>query len=97
MTVDHTNLDPGSKATYKNIMPTLFNRSVNPKLISNKTKYNNLFLAGEFTDTLQKSPTMEKANESGKRCSYLILTQWKIDYPTHKFHYQYLPWQKAKF
>lgn len=97
MTVDHTNLDSESKATYKNIMPTLFNRSVNPKLISNKTQYNNLFLAGEFTDTLQKSPTMEKANESGKRCSYLILTQWKIDYPIHKFHYQYLPWQKAEF
>ncbi len=79
-----------------NHMTTVFTRSVNPILIENVTEYNNLFLAGEFTNTLQKSPTMEKANESGKRCSQIILRKYGIDYPVEKFQYKYLAFQSRE-
>ncbi|MEM9368622.1 MAG: FAD-dependent oxidoreductase [Planctomycetota bacterium] len=47
----------------------------------NRTEVGNLFLAGEYTRTNYRIPTMEKSCESGKRCSLTILDAYsrKVD------------------
>ena len=45
------------------------NRMIEPE---NKTDMNNLFVTGEFTQTVYSIPTMEKSNESGKRAAKSI-------------------------
>lgn len=39
-----------------------------------------LFLAGEFTGTTMKIPTMEKASQAGKLCSAAVLAQLELPY-----------------
>jgi len=39
----------------------------------NRTEIDNLYIAGEFTQTLSKMPSMEKSCESGMRCAQAIL------------------------
>lgn len=79
-----------------NQMATVYSRPVNPTPIPNRTQYGNLLLAGEFTDTLQKAATMEKANEAGKRCTKQLLAMFNMDYPDEKFQYKYLPLQDKR-
>jgi uncharacterized protein with NAD-binding domain and iron-sulfur cluster len=57
----------------------------------NETEVENLFLAGEFTSTRFALPTMEKANESGKRCAYSIYQRVGIPYDTIRFRGSDLP------
>ena len=45
----------------------------------NATGIFNLFLAGEYTRTNYRIPTMEKSRESGKRCAQAILEGFGID------------------
>jgi len=64
------------------------NLSAEPR---NETEVENLFLAGEFTSTRFELPTMEKANESGKRCACAICERAGIPYDTERFRSSELP------
>ena len=44
------------------------------------TSHPDLFLAGEFTGTAMKIPTMEKANQAGKLCAAAVLASLGLQY-----------------
>lgn len=48
---------------------------------STQTAIKGLFMAGEFTDTINKTPNMEKANQAGKLCAQSIFESFGMSYP----------------
>jgi uncharacterized protein with NAD-binding domain and iron-sulfur cluster len=57
----------------------------------NQSEIANLFVTGEFTSTQFGLPTMEKSNESGKRCAYAICKKWGVAYEPDRFSSSELP------
>ena len=59
--------------------------------LDNKTYLPGVYVAGEATKTIVKVATMEKANESGKRCAAAICKAARIAYPEAKYTYDPFP------
>ena len=59
--------------------------------IENSTGLPGLYIAGEATRTTVTVATMEKANESAKRCAAAICAAHGIEYPRDKFDYDPFP------
>jgi hypothetical protein len=45
-----------------------------------RTPYDNVFVAGEFTATHTKQPTMEKASQAGKLCAAAVIEAFGLPY-----------------
>jgi uncharacterized protein with NAD-binding domain and iron-sulfur cluster len=57
----------------------------------NRTEIDNLFIAGEFTSTLSKMPSMEKSCESGMRCAAAIMQDAGAGYDLSRLGLSELP------
>jgi hypothetical protein len=55
------------------------------KKVGNQTDVENLYVAGEFTNTTLLIPTMEQVSESGKRCAREICRKHGLPYDTTRF------------
>lgn len=53
----------------------------NQKPLTTVSQISNLYLAGEHIDTNYRTPTMEKAAESGQRCAIEIMSQSDVGIP----------------
>jgi hypothetical protein len=59
--------------------------------LDNTTPWPAVFVAGEATRTTVKVATMEKANESAKRCAAAICAHFGLAYPASKYTYDPFP------
>ncbi len=71
---------------WRNAAP-LFAATLGVDEVPNRTGTPGVYVAGEFTRTTVKVATMEKANESGKRCSAAICAAFGVAYPEAKYAY----------
>lgn len=59
--------------------------------LDNRTPWSGVYIAGEFTRTTAKVATMEKSNESARRCAAAICASFGRAYPASRYTYDPFP------